>query len=173
METVDHIDENHSNNALENLQWCARAENTRKFTKGRPQYHNGKSKLSKPIQQWSLDGNKLIAEFKSTHEASRSLKVDSGCIASCARGINPTAYNYLWKYVPQPRDVDLHGEIWGTSEKLITRLKKVKPKKPLSERSLNKIKVSNKGRILTAKGIKTKGYPKLKYRMYADCQVHH
>ena len=170
LETVDHIDENHSNNEITNLQWLNNGDNTRKSIKINPR-KNG-LKRSKPIQQWSIDENHFIADYPSIVEASKHLGFSRGNIISCLHGKLKTSYGCVWKF--KNTDSDLPNEIWSTSEKLIEILKKYRNNRPLSDNALQKIRVSNMGRILTSRGIKTKGVKRERseYRRFSGVAIH-
>lgn len=83
---VNHIDENKSNNNVENLEFCG------------CQYNIDYSK-SKPVCQYSLDG-RLLNIYKSAYEAERQTGVLHQNICQCCLG-NPNyshAGNFIWKY---------------------------------------------------------------------------
>ena len=71
---VDHIDRNPLNNCLDNLRWVSVQEN------------NLNKKNNKEVEQWSLDGKKLINTFSSQKEASEKLKISSSEISTAIRG---------------------------------------------------------------------------------------
>jgi hypothetical protein len=48
---IDHIDENKTNNKVENLRWLPRSENTRRSHLGRPELKKGRSQLGDGIKQ--------------------------------------------------------------------------------------------------------------------------
>ena len=158
---VDHIDENHTNNYINNLQWLTRSQNSRKSNQLRPR--NSGAARSKPVEQWSKDGVVRIREFKSTAEAGRETKIAHGNISVCARGIKPSAGGYVWKFKELESQQDLPNEKWETNDRLKELL------------MCHKTRISNLGRILTAKGIKTKGN-KISgtsgHRMYRGYLVH-
>lgn len=56
-------------------------------------------RLSKPIVQYSLDGE-IIKEYPSTMQVSRELGICSNSIQQCANGKynHITAYGYIWRY---------------------------------------------------------------------------
>jgi len=159
-ETVDHIDENHNNSVLCNLQWMSRSDQTKKSNKLKPR-NNGPAQ-SKPVQQLSRDGG-LIATFASANEASRKLGISPAGISGCVRGRCPTFKGFKWRYISQPSQEDLEGEEWRTSEWL---RKELKSRAKLSDRAIAKIRVSNLGRVLTSQGIKTKGGTQLEIPKY-------
>lgn len=155
---VDHIDEDHTYHYINNLQWMKSGPNASKSLRLRPR-KNGMAR-SKPIEQWSKDGTVFIREFASACEATRETKIAQGHISNCANGESKSAGGYLWKYKLQP---DLPNEIWATHDRLQAFLKNPKER------------ISNMGRIMTAKGIKTKGskvHGTKGHRKYANHYVH-
>lgn len=83
---VNHIDENKTNNNVENVEWCSR------------QYNNEYS-LSKPVCKYALDG-RLLNTYKSIKEASKQTGIAQGNICRCCRGKDGsmTAGGFIWKY---------------------------------------------------------------------------
>ena len=82
---INHIDENKTNNNVENLEWCS------------AQYNIDYSQ-SKPVNQYSLDGI-YIATYKSIKEASRTTGTDQTGIVDCCKGRLKTSGGFIWKYV--------------------------------------------------------------------------
>lgn len=80
---VNHKDENPLNNRVENLEWCTR------------QYNIDYSK-SKPVMQ--IDGEKVVATYKSIKEAGRVTGIKRRGINNVLTGWAKTAGGYKWAY---------------------------------------------------------------------------
>lgn len=99
---VNHIDEDGTNNKINNLEWCNRKYNlnygnrTQKFIDSK----------SIPILQLNLDGT-LVKEWKSQVEICNQLKIDSGSLSHCLHGYRIkkgkkypvySYHGYKWRY---------------------------------------------------------------------------
>lgn len=96
---VNHKDENHFNNNLNNLEWCDSKYNNNYGTKSERISNlllNNK-KISKTVLQYSMDGT-FIREWISVREAERITGFDCGHISACCNNKRKSAYGYLWKY---------------------------------------------------------------------------
>lgn len=88
---VNHIDENKTNNCLENLEWCTRKYNANYGTRG----IRGGKKIGKKILQYNKNGE-LIREWESIKEATEKLHICS--IGKNCRGKSKTAGGFIWKF---------------------------------------------------------------------------
>lgn len=93
---VNHIDEDVTNNRVDNLEWCTASYNinygTRNLKMARTQ--------STPVLQYTRDF-KLIKEWGSIKEAAEYLGISKngrGHITECCKGRRNKAYGYIWKY---------------------------------------------------------------------------
>ena len=100
---INHIDNNKSNNKVQNLEWCDRSYNVKySYKQGRLPQKNmigrigEKHPMSKPVMQYDTDGN-FIREYGSARLASTITGVDYSTIKHCRRGKVKTAGGYIWK----------------------------------------------------------------------------
>ena len=98
---VNHIDENKTNNAAWNLEWCTQTENHNHGTINErisASLTNNPQK-SKPVSAFDDKGN-LISTYPSIYEASRRLGVSASSIRNCIKGRNRMkhCHGYVWKY---------------------------------------------------------------------------
>ena len=78
---VDHVNEDKTNNCVNNLQWITNRDNCRKSK-------------NKPILQYTLDGE-FVREWPSATDVGREAQTN---ICYCLKGKQKTAYGYVWKY---------------------------------------------------------------------------
>ena len=88
---VNHIDEDKTNNRVDNLEWCSREYNCNYGTRNK--------RISIPILQFSLDG-KLIRKWDSAREVEKELNIAHSQITACCkkRKNYKSAGGYIWKY---------------------------------------------------------------------------
>ena len=86
---VNHKDENHSNNNIDNLEWCTRNYNINYGTRIERTYV--------PVVMLTLK-NEIIKEFRNQVEASKETHIRQGSISNCCRGFAKTAGGYKWRY---------------------------------------------------------------------------
>lgn len=112
---VNHIDEDPSNNQVDNLEWCTQSYNTKAgsatdrrlsntdFSKKKVNKNSirnlirQREKQKKKVYQYSLD-NIFIKEWLSVSEAAKFVKGHGSNIANCANGRKKSAYGFLWRY---------------------------------------------------------------------------
>lgn len=95
---INHINEDKTDNRLENLNLMTPKQNANWGTRNdRISSAKINGKMSKAIYQYSLDGQ-LVNKYPSAKEAARETGFDQGFISACARGEHETAYGYIWRY---------------------------------------------------------------------------
>lgn len=99
-EQVNHIDSDKLNNHYTNLEWVSQEENMKHCM------DNGLSSLTKPVDQYSIDG-KYIQSFNSASDAGRFLGnvLIGKSISDVLTGKNKTAYNFQWKFSDDTRKI--------------------------------------------------------------------
>ena len=94
---INHKDENPSNYAIDNLEWCNHLYNMNYGTRNeRVAAKNTNGKLSKPVLQLDMQGN-IIKEWISIAEAERNVFRQSG-ISNCCAGRIKTHKGFIWKF---------------------------------------------------------------------------
>ena len=90
---INHKDEDKTNNAVWNLEWCDCAYNINYGARNR----EVSVKLQKQVTQSS--GGKIIKRWGSLSEIGSSLGFDISNISKCCRGIIKKAYGFTWQFV--------------------------------------------------------------------------
>jgi hypothetical protein len=98
---VNHIDENKTNNSVDNLEWCTASYNLSYGTRPRrvldSHKASGSSRAEKQVCQYDPTGN-FIRKYISAHAAARDTKLDFSKIAMCARKERNMHGGFLWCY---------------------------------------------------------------------------
>lgn len=89
---INHIDNNPSNNRVENLEWCTQSHNI-KYA-----YENGRKKPphTKVIRQIDINTKQVINCYSSIEEAHRATGFNN--IGACCRGKRNKAGGYIWQF---------------------------------------------------------------------------
>ena len=129
------------NHSADNLA-CTPSENTQHSHATNAKRKSGASKQSKPVLGRRHGSEEEWVKYESTAAAARALGLDSGNVSACCRGKTKRAGEYEFKWAPPAEDQhDRPGEEW----------REVQLECGASRR------VSNLGRVITARGIKTEG----------------
>lgn len=94
---INHKDENPSNNHVDNLEWVTPKENCNYATRNERLSKKLKGKGTKPILQYTLDGE-FIKEWESIKQASEELNITHSNIGRCCRGEQKKCGGFIWKY---------------------------------------------------------------------------
>lgn len=103
--TIDELEVDHikpisegGTNDVSNLRWVTPKQNHNNpnTLMNMSKAMRNKPSMSKVVQQ--IKDNVVVAEYPSTREVERQLGYDHKAISKCCRGIQNTAYGYIWKF---------------------------------------------------------------------------
>ena len=110
-DTVDHIDNDPSNNRLENLRWASRSEQSNHSYATNEARASSAPKQSKPVEGRKLGADAWVP-YASSSEAARSLELKPGHISACCSGKQKKTGGYEFRYGEANEVALLEGEMW-------------------------------------------------------------
>ena len=99
LHTVNHIDEDKSNNCVSNLEWATRSEQMKKHSELKRKRGPERSRpSSKPLES-SVIGTEIWERFDSAYRASKVLRMDCSNISRCLNGHIKTCNGRIFRFV--------------------------------------------------------------------------
>ena len=96
-ETINHIDEDKTNNRADNLEWCSRTENVRKYKLNHKGFVQRKKKNASAVLQIDKSGN-IVNIWNSIASVHNELNYNNWSISQCCENKRKTAYGFIWQY---------------------------------------------------------------------------
>ena len=110
--TVDHINNNPSDNHLSNLRWASPSEQITHSYATNAERKSSAHKRSKPVLGRLVGTTDEWTPYASTADAARTLGVHVGSVSNCCNGKKQRVGAFTFKYdAPTEPDV-LDGEVW-------------------------------------------------------------
>lgn len=106
---VNHIDENPSNNNIDNLNYMTQKENVNYSLDRNNRYK--KDHRSKIIVQIDKETKEIINKFNSFSHAFRETGIDGYCISKCCNNKSISAGGYFWEFASQPNSLPASVEL--------------------------------------------------------------
>lgn len=94
---VNHIDEDFTNDSIENLEWCSHLQNMRHGTRKERAVANMIKAKGRPVIAKKLSGE-IVATFLTIAEAARAFGCASSNISKCCLGKIKTLSGMKWEY---------------------------------------------------------------------------
>lgn len=92
---INHIDENKTNNRVENLEWCSKQYNANFGTRKQRISEHNTNKQS--VCQYDLQGN-LIAIYDTIKQAAITTGIRKSGISNCCANRYSNSGGYIWRY---------------------------------------------------------------------------
>ena len=101
LDTVNHKDEDKTNNAANNLEWLSFRDNHEYGTRNKrvSEANINHPSLSKQVQMFDKKTGELLATFPSTCEAGRVTGINQSSISKCCNGKLKSSGGYIWRYI--------------------------------------------------------------------------
>lgn len=96
---VNHIDENKTNNNVENLEWVTYQENTLHSLNNckKQEGQKKRGRKGKKVNQYTKEGV-FIQSWNSGTEAAKALNIPQSSISLCCKGKYGSAGGFIWQY---------------------------------------------------------------------------
>ena len=100
LETINHKDEDKTNNVASNLEWMSIKDNINYGTHNKrvSEARLNHPAFSKKVQMFDKKTGELLATFPSTNEAGRVTGIANQSISKCCNGKYKSAGGYIWGY---------------------------------------------------------------------------